>query len=122
MCLRVCSGVGGFSVGETPGPFPNPEAKPHSADGTALDRVWESRTPPTFFFGYECGLVAGVAPGYQTTLFFCASTPRPSLRWDTRLGAGGWLGAVVVLAARSVQRDKQDQQGENAQQRDIRNV
>ena len=31
----------------TPGPIPNPEAKPSSADGTALDRVWESRTPPT---------------------------------------------------------------------------
>ncbi len=39
--------VGGDSVGETPGPIPNPEAKPDSADGTALARVWESRTPPT---------------------------------------------------------------------------
>ena len=37
---------GGHSVGETPGPIPNPEAKTHCADGTALDRVWESRTPP----------------------------------------------------------------------------
>jgi hypothetical protein len=33
-------------VGETPGPIPNPEAKTHSADGTAPGRVWESRTPP----------------------------------------------------------------------------
>ncbi len=32
----------------TPGPMPNPEAKPSSADGTALVRVWESRSPPTF--------------------------------------------------------------------------
>ena len=32
--------------GETPGPFPNPEAKPARADGTALGRVWESRSPP----------------------------------------------------------------------------
>ena len=31
---------------ETPGPIPNPEAKPHSADGTAHGSVWESRTPP----------------------------------------------------------------------------
>ena len=31
----------------TPGPIPNPEAKPSSADGTALARVWESRSPPT---------------------------------------------------------------------------
>src|SRR5690606_32896602 len=29
-----------------PGPIPNPEAKATCADGTALDRVWESRTPP----------------------------------------------------------------------------
>src|SRR5699024_3862294 len=40
---------GGYSVGETPGPIPNPEAKTHSADGTAPGRVWESRTPPDPF-------------------------------------------------------------------------
>src|SRR5689334_19345880 len=39
---------GGYSGGETPGLIPNPEAKPSSADGTALGRVWESRSPPTF--------------------------------------------------------------------------
>ena len=39
---------GGYSVGETPGPISNPEAKTHSADGTALGRVWESKTPPKF--------------------------------------------------------------------------
>ena len=38
--------VGGYSGGETPGPIPNPEAKPAYADGTALGRVWESRSPP----------------------------------------------------------------------------
>ena len=37
---------GGYSVRETPGPIPNPEAKLHCADGTAPARVWESRTPP----------------------------------------------------------------------------
>ena len=42
--LRDC--YGGHSVGETPGPIPNPEAKAHCADGTALVRVWESRSPP----------------------------------------------------------------------------
>jgi hypothetical protein len=31
---------------ETPGPIPNPDVKPSSADGTA-HTVWESRTPPT---------------------------------------------------------------------------
>ena len=30
----------------TPGPIPNPEAKPDSADGTATEGLWESRTPP----------------------------------------------------------------------------
>ena len=35
------------SGGETPGPIPNPEAKPTRADGTALGRVWESKLPPT---------------------------------------------------------------------------
>ena len=34
------------SGGETPGPIPNPEAKPTRADGTALGRVWESKLPP----------------------------------------------------------------------------
>ena len=42
---------GGLSVvdsgRETPGPIPNPEAKPARADGTALGRVWESKLPPT---------------------------------------------------------------------------
>ena len=37
---------GGHSGRETPGPIPNPEVKPASANGTAPDRMWESRTPP----------------------------------------------------------------------------
>ena len=40
---KVFGGLGG---GETPGPIPNPEVKPSSADGTARETVWESRTPP----------------------------------------------------------------------------
>lgn len=35
-----------IAEGKRPAPIPNPEAKPSSADGTAPDRVWESRTPP----------------------------------------------------------------------------
>ena len=42
----VSQSYGSNSVGETPGPIPNPEAKPYSADGTAPARVWESRTLP----------------------------------------------------------------------------
>ena len=41
---------GGHSGRETPGPIPNPEVKPASANGTAPDRMWESRTPPNIFF------------------------------------------------------------------------
>ena len=37
---------GGYGGGETPGPIPNPEVKPFSADGTAWETGWESRTPP----------------------------------------------------------------------------
>ena len=50
---RACGGgewihqtCGGHSIGETPGNIPNLEAKPNNADGTAPDRVWESRKPP----------------------------------------------------------------------------
>ena len=49
LCWLACPK--GVSVvdggGETPGPIPNPEAKPARADGTALGRVWESRLPST---------------------------------------------------------------------------
>src|SRR5204863_10165427 len=45
-CLISPYSYGGHSGGETPGHIPNPEAKPSSADGTAPERVWESRTPP----------------------------------------------------------------------------
>src|SRR5665648_1144959 len=49
MCIRDRS-YGGHSEGETPGSIPNPEAKPFSADGTALVTVWESRTPPDIHY------------------------------------------------------------------------
>ena len=42
---------GGHGPGETPGPFPNPEAKAWHGDGTALERVWESSTPPHSTYG-----------------------------------------------------------------------
>src|SRR3954463_14814073 len=44
--LTVPQCYGGHGERETPGPIPNPEAKPLSADGTALETGWESRTPP----------------------------------------------------------------------------
>ena len=51
----VSSCYGGHSVGETPGSIPNPVAKPFSADGTALGRVWESRSPPDILCGGGAG-------------------------------------------------------------------
>ena len=63
--------VGGFSGGVTPGPFPNPEAKPACADGTAPGRVWESRSPPAFFF--VCGGVVSPLHG------LCGHRPCPGL-------------------------------------------
>ena len=36
----------GHSGGGTPGPIPNPEVKPSSADGTAGESLWESRWSP----------------------------------------------------------------------------
>jgi hypothetical protein len=44
---------GGYGEGETPGPIPNPVVKPFSADGTALETVWESRTPPDTYIDQE---------------------------------------------------------------------
>ena len=58
---------GGHGPGETPGPFPNPEAKAWHGDGTALERVWESSAPPhstvwTFWSS---------PPGDSRKVFFC---------------------------------------------------
>jgi hypothetical protein len=39
---------GGDSEEETPVPIPNTAVKLFSADGTARETVWESRTPPKF--------------------------------------------------------------------------
>ena len=61
---------GGHGPGETPGPFPNPEAKAWHGDGTALERVWESSTPPHSFVG---GSRRASAPG--TPIFVCCAGP-----------------------------------------------
>src|SRR5699024_1709039 len=46
VCLVAAPCCGGAGVAASPGPIPNPEAKPYSADGTAPGTVWESRTLP----------------------------------------------------------------------------
>ena len=53
------------SGGVTPGPFPNPEAKPTCADGTAPGRVWESKSPPALKLK-----IKGVCTFYAYTLPF----------------------------------------------------
>ena len=49
---RKC--FGGHSERETPGPIPNPEAKPLSVDGTARGTLWESRSPPDIIYKSTC--------------------------------------------------------------------
>ena len=40
--------LGDLSGGAIPDPIPNSEVKPSSADGTAWETVWESRSPPLY--------------------------------------------------------------------------
>ena len=42
--------VGGLSGGGPPDPISNSEVKPSSADGTATETLWESRSSPTNLF------------------------------------------------------------------------
>ena len=67
---------GGHGPGETPGPFPNPEAKAWHGDGTALERVWESSTPPHSFVG---GSRRASAPGTPFFCLFCRPAGRSTL-------------------------------------------
>ena len=53
---------GGHGPGETPGPFPNPEAKAWHGDGTALERVWESSTPPHSTSGFPSSVTLREPP------------------------------------------------------------
>ena len=53
---------GGHGPGETPGPFPNPEAKAWHGDGTALERVWESSAPPLHMLGVPVELTLREPP------------------------------------------------------------
>ena len=88
---------GGHGPGETPGPFPNPEAKAWHGDGTALERVWESSAPPhstvwTFWssplgdsrkvpFSYSLGgSRRAQRPGNPHFLFLPAGRPEPLTR------------------------------------------
>ena len=57
VCVLFCIGLSVVvSGGVTPGPFPNPEAKPTCADGTAPGRVWESKSPPALKLKMKWGV------------------------------------------------------------------
>ena len=89
---------GGHGPGETPGPFPNPEAKAWHGDGTALERVWESSAPPHSFVG---GSRRASAPG---TPIFCFSsgffrdfTDLPATPFRLVEGVFPWLASLSFL-------------------------
>ena len=65
---------------ETPGPIPNPEAKPARADGTALGRVWESRLPPTQQLQNMIKQPACHTHVADGLLFVCLCPPNPARR------------------------------------------
>ena len=48
--VSVSDLAGDMRAGATPVPIPNTEVKPGSVDGTADDRLWESRPPPAIPF------------------------------------------------------------------------
>ena len=79
--IRFC---GGHGPGETPGPIPNPEAKPWHGDGTMLERAWESSTPPQQHVeGGSKDTILGASffiPGWE-------SHPPPRMRAGRRLHA-----------------------------------
>ena len=70
-----CSRLGGHSDRETPGPIPNPEAKPDSADGTAPARVRESRTPPSTHHNWPGTATSGSGPVTYVLVPTTHSTP-----------------------------------------------
>ena len=85
---------GGHGPGETPGPFPNPEAKAWHGDGTALERVWESSTPPHSTYG-----PSGRAPsGFPEGPFLFPRTGVSSAHWRF-LDAGRTAGGMIPPSA-----------------------
>ena len=105
---------GGHGPGETPGPFPNPEAKAWHGDGTALERVWESSTPPHSTSGFPssvtlreppffvCLPVSGGSPGVtlREPLFLFPHTGVSSAHWRF-LDAGRTAGGMIPPSAGS---------------------
>ena len=98
---------GGHGPGETPGPFPNPEAKAWHGDGTALERVWESSTPPHPTLGVPVELRLRKPP------FLCFVVPA---RRPEPIAPGVPVGPFPLLGVRIIPRA-----GRSRTPRDFRN-
>ena len=59
---------------ETPGSIPNPEVKPFSAEGTATERLWESRTPPDNHLAEAPRYLGASAPFRGISEYGCPGT------------------------------------------------
>ena len=98
---------GGHGPGETPGPFPNPEAKAWHGDGTALERVWESSAPPHSTLGVPVELRLREPP------FLCFVVPA---RRPEPIAPGVPVGPFPLLGVRIIPRA-----GRSRTPRDFRN-
>src|SRR5699024_10754117 len=100
--LVVSESYGGRSVVDAPGAIPDRVAELDCADGTALGRVWESRSPPDIFVwgvgeslrGPCTGFLASPAPPFfmpriSTVRRRCAAEhPGVPGRWAMRCAPG----------------------------------
>src|ERR1700679_684510 len=105
--LIIPQSCGGHSEGETPGPIPNPEVKPLSADGTAREASRESRTPP--HITYEKSRPRGVGsfrfPG-QSPESRSKAAGQGQRRPGRRAGRGGrFLATLLRKVARESPHD-----------------
>src|SRR5215218_3620181 len=84
--LTCSQSYGGHGERETPGHIPNPEAKPLSADGTALETGWESRTPPDNHSRRGPSIRAGAPSPCPDTVIATFRTESPPPEPHTRRG------------------------------------
>src|SRR6476659_11409148 len=91
--LTCSQSYGGHGERETPGHIPNPEAKPLSADGTALETGWESRTPPDITSRKGPSHQAGALSHTRTKVLYRDQAPaldRDEARTVSGGGVPGW--------------------------------
>ena len=80
--------AGGHRIRVTPVPIPNTEVKPDTADGTARETVWESRSLPALFWKARLGNQSGLLFVHRQQASVAALQARPitaqfpALRWS----------------------------------------